>query len=119
MLPHWGGDGRNHVLFYLSRERLQPSTALVASDLTGRALIIQSTFIQTSFRPGFDIVIFPALGPPGGDVWQDCAPMLPARREFLITYQVCHLSLPFSQTVIEVIKRGIFIFIFYFFSVFV
>ncbi|KAK3914714.1 Exostosin-3 [Frankliniella fusca] len=86
-LPYWGGDGRNHVLFHLSRERLQPSAAVVASELTARAIIIQSTFSHKSYRPGFDVVIFPALGPPGGDVWQDCAPMLPARREFLITFQ--------------------------------
>ncbi|XP_034250029.1 exostosin-3 [Thrips palmi] len=86
-LPHWGGDGRNHVLFHLSRERLQPSAALMTSKLTDRAILVQSTFIQSSFRPGFDVVIFPALGPPGGDVWQDCAPMLPARRDFLLTFQ--------------------------------
>lgn len=29
----------------------------------------------------------PILGPPGGDVWQDCPNMLPARRKYLMSFQ--------------------------------
>jgi hypothetical protein len=29
----------------------------------------------------------PILGPPGGDVWQDCPSMLPARRKYLMSFQ--------------------------------
>lgn len=54
---------------------------------TGRAVLVQSTFTHDKFRPGFDLVVPPVLGPPGGDVWQECAPMLPARRKYLLSFQ--------------------------------
>ncbi|XP_054272009.1 exostosin-3-like [Macrosteles quadrilineatus] len=84
-LPYWGGDGRNHVLLYLSRGNLSPPT--LTPELTGRAIIAQSTFARHLFREGFDLVLPPVLGPPGGDVWAECAPQLPARRKYLLTFQ--------------------------------
>lgn len=33
------------------------------------------------------MIVSPVLGPPGGDVWQECASMLPARRKYLLTFQ--------------------------------
>lgn len=48
---------------------------------------MQSTFTYSLYRPGFDLIISPVLGPPGGDVWQECAPMLPARRKYLLSFQ--------------------------------
>lgn len=48
---------------------------------------MQSTFSYDVFRPGFDLIVSPVLGPPGGDVWQECAPMLPARRKYLMSFQ--------------------------------
>lgn len=49
--------------------------------------MVQSTFSYSLYRPGFDLIVSPVLGPPGGDVWQECAPMLPARRKYLLTFQ--------------------------------
>lgn len=48
---------------------------------------MQSTFTYDLFRPGFDLIISPVLGPPGGDVWQECVNMLPARRKYLLSFQ--------------------------------
>ncbi|GLG98438.1 Exostosin-3 [Gryllus bimaculatus] len=100
-LPYWGGDGRNHVLLNLARSSAagvsalgSPTSAVAtgASDLflgvdTGRAIIVQSTFLRSHFRPHFDLVAPPILGQPGGDVWQECPPMLPARRQLLLSFQ--------------------------------
>ncbi|KAI5634761.1 glycosyl transferase family 64 domain-containing protein [Phthorimaea operculella] len=87
-LPFWGGDGRNHVLLNLARRELSVGAGdAFKGASTGRAMIAQSTFTQDQFRPGFDIVTPPALGPPGGDVWADCAPIAPARRKYLLSFQ--------------------------------
>lgn len=84
-LPYWGGDGRNHVLLNLARRELSVGSGdAFHSASTGRAMIAQSTFTLQKFRPGFDIITPPALGPPGGDVWADCAPMAPARRKYIL-----------------------------------
>lgn len=53
----------------------------------GRAILVQSTFTYSLFRPGFDLIVSPVLGPPGGDVWQECVSMLPARRKYLLSFQ--------------------------------
>lgn len=87
-LPYWGGDGRNHVLINLARRELSVGSGdAFGGSSTGRAMIVQSTFTLQQFRDGFDIVLPPALGPPGGDVWSDCAPMAPARRKYLLSFQ--------------------------------
>ncbi|XP_044750897.1 exostosin-3 [Coccinella septempunctata] len=87
-LKYWGGDGRNHVLLNLSRRDLTIHTGNIFKSIdTGRAIIVQSTFTYDSFRPGFDLIVTPVLGPPGGDVWQECSAMLPARRKYLLTFQ--------------------------------
>ncbi|XP_059049058.1 exostosin-3 [Achroia grisella] len=87
-LPFWGGDGRNHVLLNLARRELAVGSGdAFRGASTGRAIIAQSTFTYQYFRPGYDIVTPPALGPPGGDVWSDCAPIAPARRKYLLSFQ--------------------------------
>ncbi|XP_055680775.1 exostosin-3 [Lutzomyia longipalpis] len=87
-LPYWGGDGRNHILLNFARRDLTPTSGLAVKTVdTGRAMIVQSTFEASQFRQGFDLLIPPILGPPGGDVWQECAPMLPARRKYLMSFQ--------------------------------
>ncbi|KAJ0181212.1 hypothetical protein K1T71_003297 [Dendrolimus kikuchii] len=87
-LPFWGGDGRNHVLLNLARRELSVGSGdAFRGASTGRAMIAQSTFMHSQFRPGFDLVTPPALGPPGGDVWADCAPIAPARRQYLLSFQ--------------------------------
>lgn len=87
-LPYWGGDGRNHILLNLARRDLSVDSGNVLSGTdTGRAMIVQSTFHRDNFRYGFDLIVPPILGPPGGDIWQDCTHMLPARRKFLLSFQ--------------------------------
>ncbi|XP_032596857.1 exostosin-3 [Drosophila grimshawi] len=87
-LPHWGGDGRNHVLLNLARRDLNSArTNPLLEQNTMRAIIVQSSFDRGQFRPGYDLIVPPILGPPGGDVWQECASMVPARRKFLLTFQ--------------------------------
>nr|CAD7462930.1 unnamed protein product [Timema tahoe] len=94
-LPYWGGDGRNHVLLNFARSgsvRGARELSTGGRDIfhkvnTGRAIFIQSTFSRSNFRPGFDVVSPPILGPPGGDTWQDSPMMLPARRKYLLSFQ--------------------------------
>lgn len=87
-LPYWGGDGRNHILLNLARRDLSADSGNIFNNLdTGRAMIVQSTFCRNQFRDGFDLIVPPILGPPGGDVWQECAQMLPARRKYLLSFQ--------------------------------
>lgn len=94
-LPYWGGDGRNHVLLNFARSSSihdSRDTSTGGRDIflgvdTGRAILIQSTFMRSTFRRSFDVVTPPILGPPGGDIWQDCPSMLPARRRYLLSFQ--------------------------------
>ena len=87
-LPYWGGDGRNHILLNLARRDLSVESGDIFKGIdTGRAMIVQSTFYRNQFRDGFDVIVPPILGPPGGDVWQECAQMLPARRRYLLSFQ--------------------------------
>ncbi|XP_046392501.1 exostosin-3 [Ischnura elegans] len=96
-LPYWAGDGRNHVLLNLARATVEASIRntgqrRITGDLfqgvnTGRAMVAQSEFSPGTFRPRFDLVLPPLLGPPGGDVWQGVPPVLPARRQFLLSFQ--------------------------------
>lgn len=87
-LPYWGGDGRNHVLINLARRDLSAGSGnAFQNQNTGRAILIQSAFSEHQYRPGFDIVVPPVLGPPNGDVWQECPSIVPARRKYLLTFQ--------------------------------
>lgn len=87
-LRYWGGDGRNHVLLNLARRDLSTGSRNVFANInTGRAILVQSTFNEAQYRPGFDLIVPPILGKPGGDVWQECSPMLPARRKYLLSFQ--------------------------------
>ncbi|XP_058058854.1 exostosin-3 [Anopheles bellator] len=90
-LPYWGGDGRNHVLLNFARREIGTGAGNIlrgTADLdTGRAMLVQSSFEENQFRAGFDLIAPPILGPPGGDVWQECVPMLPARRKYLLSFQ--------------------------------
>lgn len=87
-LPYWGGDGRNHILINLARRDLSAGSgnAFRHQD-TDRAIVVQSAFSEQQYRNGFDVIVPPMLGPPSGDVWQECAPIVPARRKYLLTFQ--------------------------------
>ena len=61
-LPYWGGDGRNHILLNLARRDLVVSGNVFRGLNTGRAMLIQSTFHEDQYRPGFDLVVPPILG---------------------------------------------------------
>uniref|UniRef100_A0A1B6CK88 glucuronosyl-galactosyl-proteoglycan 4-alpha-N-acetylglucosaminyltransferase n=1 Tax=Clastoptera arizonana TaxID=38151 RepID=A0A1B6CK88_9HEMI len=84
-LPYWGGDGRNHIVLHFSQGNLTPEP--ISPAHTDRAMIAQSTFTRALFRQGYDIIVPPILGPPGGDVWTECASQLPARRKYLLSFQ--------------------------------
>ncbi|XP_058801792.1 exostosin-3 isoform X2 [Phymastichus coffea] len=87
-LPYWGGDGRNHILLNLARRDLSADSCNLFDGIdTGRAIVVQSTFLRDHFREGFDMIVPPILGPPGGDIWPECAYMLPARRKYLLSFQ--------------------------------
>ncbi|KAK9869113.1 hypothetical protein WA026_002871 [Henosepilachna vigintioctopunctata] len=87
-LKYWGGDGRNNIFLNLSRRGLTVvSEDIFSSVHTGRSIIVQSTFTHENYRPNFDLIITPVLGSPGGDVWQECSSMLPARRRYLLIFQ--------------------------------
>lgn len=87
-LPYWGGDGRNHILINLARRDLSAGSGdAFRNQSTDRAILIQSAFNENQYRSGFDVIVPPALGQPSGDVWQECSPIVPARRKYLLTFQ--------------------------------
>lgn len=58
-LPHWGGDGRNHIIFNVASSA--EDTFIVGDQNSyGRAMIAQTVFHR--YRPGFDLLIPPLLG---------------------------------------------------------
>ncbi|CAK8684115.1 exostosin-like 3 [Clavelina lepadiformis] len=109
-LPHWRGDGRNHLLVYLSRQSTAQNP-LLGVDV-GRAMIAQTNFATGQFRFGFDIVM-PTLTLVGtgqqnaaseedgdksnmeewlmndGGLWSDddIPLQVPAMRDFLLSFQ--------------------------------
>nr|CAB3244016.1 exostosin-like 3 [Phallusia mammillata] len=108
-LSHWHGDGRNHILLSLTR-RSTAQNPLLGVD-TGRAMIAQSNFAPTQFRPGFDLVI-PTLAVSGSvqkpqtseqevdqsdnDKWlddsrswvdEDIPVQVPAMRKYMLSFQ--------------------------------
>jgi len=83
-LPHWGGDGRNHIIFNVATSAEDPFIVDNQNSLYGRAMIAQSVFHR--YRPGFDLLVPPLLGPPGSDVWYDLPSITPARRRYLMSF---------------------------------
>lgn len=74
---------------------------------------MQSTFSYNLFRPGFDLIVSPVLGPPGGDVWPECSSMLPARRKYFLSFQgeiksskKPHLTNHYDTDDIDLIKKS-------------
>ncbi|XP_057374862.2 exostosin-3-like [Daphnia carinata] len=87
-LSHWAGDGRNHIIFnigFFPKEMPSLISHAVNENSTfGRAMIVQSVF--HTYRPHFDLLVPPLLGPPGSDVWYDLPSLTPARRRYLLSY---------------------------------
>jgi len=87
-LPYWKGNGKNHLLLHLKTDRRHFTSILSLNIDTGFALVAQSTFLNNkSYRHGFDIVVPPSMGPLKGDVWHLAALQLPARRNYLLSFQ--------------------------------
>ena len=84
-LPHWNGDGRNHILLNLGRTFY--SKDIFEGINTGKSMIVQSHFTFSQFRPNFDLVSPPLLGFPGGDLWHNLPPIVPAKRKYLLSFQ--------------------------------
>ncbi|GAB1610670.1 exostosin-like 3 [Argonauta hians] len=96
-LPHWRGDGRNHILLSLSK-RL-PDLELLSNVNTGRAMLVNTFFTAASFRPDFNLIIPPVIRSwltslAGGGVggvgrgfgWKDLTHMSPIQRKYLLSY---------------------------------
>lgn len=77
-LPHWAGDGRNHVLLHLPG-----SPGAVAT--TGRAMLVSSTAIASTWRSGFDLVL-PSLAAQGPG-WAEYPALVPVTRNLLLTFE--------------------------------
>lgn len=85
-LPFWGGDGRNNILFYLSKN-LHNKPSFDKNINFGRAILAQSFWNENNFRPGHDILLPISFGPPGGEVWMNSPYMLPAKRKYLLSFE--------------------------------
>jgi len=100
-LAYWRGDGRNHMIVYLSK-RSTAQNPLLGVD-TGRAVLAQSNFVHNQYRAGFDVVI-PALttgrkqggtdenerlqmSPDANWLKEDISPMVPAVRNYFLTFE--------------------------------
>lgn len=102
-LSHWAGDGRNHIIFNIGFfPKEMPSLlfrAINQNSTFGRAMIVQSVF--DTYRPHFDLLVPPLLGPPGSDVWYDLPSITPARRRYLLSYSGHLQSSSEVQTTLE------------------
>lgn len=85
-LPHWRGDGRNHILLHLSN-RLKLHVDVFQGVNTGRAIVVQSSFFDNHYRSGFDVVAPVLWGDSHGQVWEGLPPQVPARRMYLFSFQ--------------------------------
>ena len=64
------------------------SPSVFASVNTGRALVVQSQVSRVQHRPGFDVVSSVLQGLPGGDLWHSLPPLVPAKRSYILSFQV-------------------------------
>ena len=83
-LPHWNGDGRNHVILNVMRD--YNSRDLLGDVDTGRAMVVQSSYIESKFRREFDIVIPPSMGQAKGDIWEELSTISPIRRKYFLSF---------------------------------
>lgn len=84
-LPLWKGDGRNHILLNLARNISARNT--LEHINTGRAIVVQTGFSESQFRPGFDIVAPMLLGKEVGYGVKQVPMQVPARRQYFISFQ--------------------------------
>ncbi|ESP03371.1 hypothetical protein LOTGIDRAFT_137450 [Lottia gigantea] len=92
-LPHWRGDGRNHILLNLASS--VHNRDFFAGLNTGRAIVIQSPFVDRIYRSGFDLIIPPMVeGKADGPVWQELPSLVPVRRKHFISFWGQTILLP-------------------------
>ena len=78
-LPHWAGDGRNHLLLSTTTSDFSPSQH--------RAVVASSQARAGQFRAGYDVVIPPAP-PPGQEItWHHLPLLVPVMRPYLLVFQ--------------------------------
>ncbi|KAK3088364.1 hypothetical protein FSP39_018243 [Pinctada imbricata] len=83
-LPHWHGDGRNHVIINLMQD--YNGRDMFGNVDTGRAMLVQSPFIESKFRHKFDIIVPPSMGKAEGDVWEELPMISPIRRTYFLSF---------------------------------
>lgn len=85
-LPSWGGDGRNHILLNVI-STLQSSQ--LWKDLNiGRAILAQTFFPTPNlYRPGFDVIMPPAVAGYRAPVLTNLPNQLPAFRKYLLYFR--------------------------------
>lgn len=88
-LPHWFGDGRNHVI-WMSCSNSGSYKEVLESDFIksfGRAIIATETIFKDSFRYKFDLVVSHWKKTlPSGEIWTYLPSIVPAKRKYLATY---------------------------------
>ena len=83
-LPYWNGDGRNHLILNVARSA--SNFDMLHNVNTGRAMIAQSSFVETSFRTKFDVILPPSLGRGDGPFWEELPPLAPVRRKYFLSF---------------------------------
>lgn len=83
-LPYWHGDGRNHIIVNLARTAA--SHDMFDGVNTGRAIVAQSSFYESQYRMGFDILLPPSMSISHGDVWDQLPFISPARRKHMLSF---------------------------------
>ena len=84
-LQYWNGDGRNHVLLNMARHH--GNQDMFDGVDNGRAIVAQSAFTELTHRGGYNVIIPPSLGISHGSVWQQLMPLVPARRQHLVSFE--------------------------------
>ena len=77
-LPHWAGDGRNHLLLLH-----QAGGEVPPGD--HRAVIVSSLARAGQFRSGYDVILPPP--PPNQISWRHLPPLVPVMRTHLLAFQ--------------------------------
>jgi len=86
-LPHWFGDGRNHLLWLNCGVNQKLLMTPQIADQFQRGMLVSQTALRMYFRPKFDLVVSSwAKSIPSGEVWSHLPPLSPAKRKYLATY---------------------------------
>ncbi|XP_022091151.1 exostosin-like 3 [Acanthaster planci] len=104
-LPSWKGTGQNHVLLNLARNVSSHNVLQTVSS--SHAIVAQSNFEVSQFRPGFDIVTPMLLGTDATFDWHGTPRLTPAKRKYLLSFQgvqLPHRTSPFRDSIHDAIQ---------------